>query len=86
MARAHDDEIHLLITDMMPPEMIGKELAVEISKIRTAIQTFYMSGCTANVIAHHGVLDKGVHFIEKPFTPNSLARKVREAIGKKNEK
>jgi len=81
MARAHDDEIHHLITDVVLPEMSGNDLAGEISKIRPGIPTLYMSGYTANVIAHHGVLDEGVQFIGKPFTPDSLARKVREALG-----
>ncbi|MFP3912390.1 MAG: transporter substrate-binding domain-containing protein [Desulfobacteraceae bacterium] len=81
VARKHEGEIHLLITDVVLPEMSGKDLAGEISKIRPAIRTLYMSGYTANVIAHHGVLDKGVHFVGKPFTFDSLARKVREAMG-----
>jgi len=83
MAKGHDGEIHLLITDVVLPEMSGKDLAGEISKIRPGIPTLYMSGYTANVIAHHGVLDQGVHFIGKPFTPDSLARKVREAMKEK---
>ncbi|MFO7985022.1 MAG: response regulator [Desulfatiglandaceae bacterium] len=81
MTREYEGEIHLLITDVVLPEMSGKDLAGEISKIRPAIRTLYMSGYTANVIAHHGVLDKGVHFIGKPFTSDSLGRKVREALG-----
>jgi two-component system, cell cycle sensor histidine kinase and response regulator CckA len=81
MAREHDGDIHLLLTDVVLPEMSGKDLAREITKIRPAIRTLYMSGYTANVIAHQGVLDEGVHFIGKPFTPESLARKVREALG-----
>jgi len=80
MAREHDGDIHLLLTDVVLPEMSGKDLAREITKIRPAIRTLYMSGYTANVIAHQGVLDDGVHFIGKPFTPESLGRKVREAI------
>jgi CheY-like chemotaxis protein len=77
-----DGEIHLLMTDVVLPEMSGKDLAREISKIRFAIRTLYMSGYTANVIAHQGVLDDGVHFIGKSFTPESLGRKVREAMGR----
>ena len=84
MVWEHDGEIHLLITDVVLPEMSGKDLAGEISKIRPGIRTLYMSGYTANVIAHHGVLDDGIHFIGKPFTSDSLARKVREAMGARN--
>ena len=80
MAKEHDGEIHLLLTDVVLPEMSGKDLAGEISKIRPDIRVLYMSGYTANVIAHHGVLDEGVQFIGKPFTSQSLGRKVGEAI------
>ncbi|MFO7598677.1 MAG: PAS domain S-box protein [Candidatus Desulfacyla sp.] len=80
-AREYQGEIHLLMTDVVLPEMSGKELAGEISRIRPAIRTLYMSGYTADVIAHHGVLDEGVQFIGKPFMPDILARKVREALG-----
>jgi two-component system, cell cycle sensor histidine kinase and response regulator CckA len=72
--------IHLLITDVVLPEMSGKDLAREIEKIRPNIKTLFMSGYTANVIAHQGVLDEGVAFIEKPFTFENLARKVRESL------
>jgi len=82
MAREHDGDIHLLLTDVVLPEMSGKDLAREITKIRPAIRTLYMSGYTANVIAHQGVLDDGVQFIGKPFTPESLGRKVWEAMGR----
>jgi two-component system, cell cycle sensor histidine kinase and response regulator CckA len=61
--------------------MSGKDLAGEMIQIRPNIRTLFMSGYTANVIAHQGVLDEGVHFIGKPFTPDGLARKVREALG-----
>jgi two-component system cell cycle sensor histidine kinase/response regulator CckA len=81
LAREYAGEIHLLITDVVLPGMGGRELAGEMIKIRPAIRTLFMSGYTADVIAHQGVLDEGVQFIEKPFTTGSLARKVREAIG-----
>jgi CheY-like chemotaxis protein len=80
-ARNHPGDIRLLMTDVVMPRMSGRELAASVVKIQPGIRTLYMSGYTANVIAHHGVLDEGVHFIGKPFTPDSLARKVGEAIG-----
>ncbi|MDQ1335360.1 MAG: hypothetical protein QG552_2310 [Thermodesulfobacteriota bacterium] len=80
MASEHDSEIHLLITDVVLPGMSGRDLAGEILQIRPTIKSLFMSGYTADVIARQGVLDKGVQFIEKPFTPDSLARKVREAM------
>ncbi len=79
--RNYTGEIHLLLTDVVLPTMSGRDLAAKTTKIRPGIKTLFMSGYTANVIAHHGVLDAGVHFIEKPFTPDALARKIREAIG-----
>jgi len=81
MVREHAGEIHLLMTDVVLPEMSGRDLAGEIAKIRPDIRTLFMSGYTANVIAHQEVLDEGVHFMGKPFTPDSLGRKVREALG-----
>jgi len=81
MARVYQDEIHLLMTDVVIPGMSGKGLAGEMMQIRPNIRVLFMSGYTADVIAHHGVLDEGVHFIGKPFTPDSLGRKVREALG-----
>jgi two-component system, cell cycle sensor histidine kinase and response regulator CckA len=81
MVREYDGEIHLLMTDVVLPGMSGKDLAGEMMQIRPNIRTLFMSGYTANVIAHQGVLEKGVQFLGKPFTPDSLARKVREALG-----
>ena len=81
VARDCSGDIHLLVTDVILPEMSGRELAGEMLKVRPNIKTMFMSGYTADVIARQGVLEKGVRFMEKPFTPDSLARKVREALG-----
>ena len=75
-----DMDIHLLLTDVVMPQMSGQELKKSIEAINPEIKTLFMSGYTANVIAHHGVLDKGVNFIQKPFSNDGLARKVREVI------
>jgi len=61
--------------------MSGKDLAKEMSRMRPGVPTLFMSGYPADVIARQGVLDSGVPFIEKPFTPDNLARKVWEAMG-----
>ena len=80
MARGYSGEIHLLMTDVVMPEMNGKELTVEIAAIRPNTKTLFMSGYTASAVARQGILDKDTSFIHKPFTPASLARNVREVL------
>jgi two-component system cell cycle sensor histidine kinase/response regulator CckA len=72
--------INLLITDVVMPGMNGWELAKRLRTLYPDIKTLFMSGYTANVIAHGGVLEEGVHFMQKPFSRNELAAKVREAL------
>ena len=73
-------EIHLLITDVVMPEMNGRELVDKIVAQRPGLRCMFMSGYTADVIAHQGVLDEGVRFLQKPFSILELARKVRDAL------
>jgi PAS domain S-box-containing protein len=80
LVRNHAGEIHLLITDVVMPEMNGRELAQQLSALRPAMHCLYMSGYTADIISHHGVLDPGIHFIQKPFSIDDLARAVRETL------
>ena len=80
LARECEGQIDLLITDVIMPEMNGRDLARNLMSIFPGIKRLFMSGYTANVIARHGVLDAGVHFIQKPFSRNALAAKIREAL------
>lgn len=80
MAADHEGKIDLLLTDVVMPEMNGKELAQRIEALRPGLKCLYMSGYTANVIAHHGILDKGVRFIAKPFSLRDLAARLRETL------
>jgi PAS domain S-box-containing protein len=75
-----DIPIDLLMTDVVMPGMNGKELLRTASAIRPGIRVLFMSGYTANVIAHHGVLEEGIKFIQKPFSIDDLAQKVQDAI------
>jgi CheY-like chemotaxis protein len=72
--------IDLLVTDVIMPEINGRQLADRLLSVRPGLKCLFMSGYTADVIAHHGVLDKGVLFIQKPFSMKALADKVREAL------
>lgn len=80
IAKEYPEKIDLLLTDVVMPGMNGRELSARILSIREGIKVLFISGYTANVIAQHGVLDEGVHFIHKPFTMSDLAVKVRETL------
>jgi PAS domain S-box-containing protein len=81
LAGVHTGKIHLLMTDVVMPEMNGRDLAQNLLSLHPHLKCLFMSGYTADVIAHHGVLDKGLYFIQKPFSMKELAAKVREALG-----
>jgi two-component system, cell cycle sensor histidine kinase and response regulator CckA len=70
-----------MLTDVLMPLMTGKELAERLRPLRPHIRVLYMSGYTADQISHRGLLDPGALYIAKPFAPDALAAKVREALG-----
>ena len=79
-AKQYSDDIHLLLTDVIMPEMNGHDLVNHVRLRFPELKCLFMSGYTSNVIAHHGVLDEGVCFIQKPFTRNDLSQKIRDAL------
>jgi CheY-like chemotaxis protein len=81
IAREHKGNVHLLVTDVIMPEMNGLELSKQLKPFYSEIKCMFMSGYTADAIEHHGVLDEGTHFLKKPFSSKELAIIVRKAIG-----
>ena len=72
--------VHLLLTDVVMPGESGAALAKQLALSRPGLKTLYMSGYTDNAIAHHGILDPGIAFLQKPFSPGELARQVRAVL------
>lgn len=80
LAAQHPDPIQLLLTDVVLPDLNGKLLAERLRELRPATAVLYMSGYTDNVIVHHGVLEPGIEFLQKPFSPDQLAAKIRSVL------
>jgi two-component system, cell cycle sensor histidine kinase and response regulator CckA len=80
LAEAHRGHIHLLVTDVVMPGMNGRELADRLTERLPKLRVLYTSGYAQNVIVHHGVVDENLHFLPKPYSPQALAEKVREAL------
>ena len=79
-ARQAGSRLHILVTDVVLPSMNGHALARQILNLVPGIKCLFMSGYTADIIAHRGVLDAKVNFIQKPFTLDALAAKIRAVL------
>ena len=84
VAERHDEPIHLVLTDVVMPGLSGRELVRQLSVVRPGMKVLYISGYSDEAIARHGVLDPGTAFLQKPFTPDRLASKVREVLDAAN--
>jgi CheY-like chemotaxis protein len=82
ISKAYDGVIHLLLTDVIMPNMNGQELADAMQTMRPDMPIIFMSGYTDDVISHHGVLEPGVNFLQKPVTPSRLAKILKEVLKK----
>lgn len=80
ICQQHKGPIHLLLTDVVMPQMSGRQLAAHLSKLHPEMKVLYMSGYTDDAIIRHGVLEPGLAFIQKPFTIDTMIQKVREVL------
>ncbi len=82
ICKSYKEKIHLLLTDVIMPQMSGKELSEKIVNFCPDLKTVFISGYTENTIVHHGVLDEGVNFISKPYSSDLLLKRIRKVLDK----
>jgi CheY-like chemotaxis protein len=80
LAARHHGKIHLLMTDVVMPVLGGRQLTEQLTKLRPETKVLYTSGYTDDAVVRHGVLEAGIPFLQKPFTPDGLARAVRDVL------
>src|SRR5207247_2069405 len=80
LAAKHHGPIQLLLTDVVMPGLSGRQLAEQLAELRPDMQVLYASGYADHAIVHHGILESGIAYLQKPFTPETLARRVREVL------
>ncbi len=80
LCESSTEPIHILLTDVIMPVMSGKDLSAEVARLKPDVKTLFMSGYTANELDPEGILDAGLEFIQKPFTPVALAKKISEVL------
>jgi PAS domain S-box-containing protein len=80
-ARSHPGAVHLMLSDVVMPGMGGRDLAAQVSALRPGLRVLYMSGYTDEAIVHHGMLDAGTQFLQKPFTSEALLGRVHDLLG-----
>lgn len=80
--RDFPNDIHVVVTDVVMPDMNGREVARRVSELTPTSRIPFMSGYTTNAIVHQAILDADVEYLQKPFTPESLARKIRKLLAR----